>query len=102
MLRVGVMLDSCKTSAWGAGIFEALRRSDYARIESVVLNTPLTPAKVSLGKRLKSYWKLTAFTARRPGTIAVTAPGKLGTHTYTRTGDFEVIDGNFPVRFPKP
>ena len=32
-----------------------------------------------------------------PGWVA----GNLGTHTFTRTSDFEVIDGNFPVKFPK-
>ena len=28
------------------------------------------------------------------------ARGNLGTHTYTRTGDFEVIDGNFAAKVP--
>lgn len=28
-------------------------------------------------------------------------PGNMGTHTYTRSEEFEVIDGNLPVKFPK-
>ena len=61
MLRVGLMLDSWKTSAWVAGIVEQIQRSDFARVNFVVLNTPRTPARTSFRQRLKNHWKLTAF-----------------------------------------
>lgn len=61
MLRIGVMLDSWQTSAWVAGILEELQRSDFARVELVILNTPRVAAKASLSKRLKNHWKLTLY-----------------------------------------
>lgn len=61
MLRVGIMLDSPKTSAWVAGIVEQLQAGDFAHVELVVLNTPYTPPRPDLRKRLRNHWKLTAY-----------------------------------------
>ena len=61
MLRVGIMLDSWKTSAWVAGLVEELQRSDFARVDLVILNTPAAPKRPPFSKRLKNHWKLTLF-----------------------------------------
>lgn len=57
MLRVGILLDSYASSAWVASVVEDIQRSEFARIELVVLNTPPPPAAPSFNKRLKNYWK---------------------------------------------
>lgn len=61
MLQIGLMLDSYVTSAWVAKIVEDIQSSDFARISLVVLNTPVAPRPLSLRKRLKAHWKLTAY-----------------------------------------
>ena len=61
MLRIGLMLDSYKTSAWVYKIVEDIQNSDFARISLVVLNTPIQPQPPTLRKRLKNYWNLAAF-----------------------------------------
>ena len=44
MLRVGIMLDSWKKSAWLAASVEQRQAGDFARIKPVVLATPVPPA----------------------------------------------------------
>jgi hypothetical protein len=61
MLRIGIMLDSFKTSAWVAKIIEDIQNSEFARIELVILNTPVPTPRPSLKKRLENHWKLTLF-----------------------------------------
>src|ERR1700712_3757755 len=62
MLRIGLMVDSCTTSAWVAKIVEDIQNSGFAQIVLVVQNTPAPqPRPASLSKRLKSHWKLTAY-----------------------------------------
>ena len=61
MLRIGVMLDSLKTSAWVGYILEQIQASDFGQIQLVILNTPAQPAPKPFGKRLEAYWKLALY-----------------------------------------
>jgi hypothetical protein len=63
MLRIGIMLDSYVSSAWVAKTIEDIQSSGFAEVALVVLNTPPPPPseKPSLRKRLRNYWKLTAY-----------------------------------------
>ncbi len=56
-LRIGVMLDSLRSSAWVAKILADIQASDFAEIVLVVLNdAPRTTPKRSFRERLRMYW----------------------------------------------
>jgi len=61
MLRIGVLLDSYTSSAWVTGILEDIRASDFARIELVVLNTPIAAKRPNLRTRLRNHWRSTLY-----------------------------------------
>jgi hypothetical protein len=61
MLRIGVMLDSCSSSAWVAKTIEDIQASGFAHIELVVLNTPPAQERPGLKKRIRNHWKLTLY-----------------------------------------
>jgi hypothetical protein len=56
-LRIGVMLDSLRSSAWVAKILADIQASDFAEIVLVVMNdAPRTAPKRSFRERLRMYW----------------------------------------------
>lgn len=56
-LRVGVMLDSLRPSAWVAKILREIQQSGFASIEQVILNDAVRPvSRRSLRQRLRMYW----------------------------------------------
>jgi hypothetical protein len=61
MLRIGLMLDSYVTSAWVGKIVEDIQASDFARVELVILNTPMPAKSLSLRERVRAHWRLTAY-----------------------------------------
>ena len=56
-LRIGVMLDSLRTTAWVAKILRDIKQSEFATLEVVVLNDAVRLlAKPSFRQRLRNYW----------------------------------------------
>jgi hypothetical protein len=56
-LRIGVMLDSLRTTAWVAKILRDIPQSEFATLDLVILNDAARPAlRPSLPQRLRNYW----------------------------------------------
>ncbi|HZC42698.1 MAG TPA: hypothetical protein VE195_00900 [Acidobacteriaceae bacterium] len=61
MLRIGIMLDSCTSTAWVAKIIQDIQSSDFADVSLVILNTPVPEVKLRFTQRVKDAWKYSLY-----------------------------------------
>src|SRR5258708_31100083 len=59
MLRVGIVLDSYTSIAWGAKVIEDIQSSGFARLELVLLNSHSEQGKSSPITTSRNRWRFT-------------------------------------------